>query len=116
MLIAEACTHHETEDDIGRVKIPRWLRRYTGRDDLDIEVFAGCNYPDDLNSYSLVILCGGCMLNRRAVLSRIQQANAAGIPVTNYGMCISYCQGVLRRVLTPFPEALRAFDEVQSCD
>lgn len=114
VLVAEACTHHATEDDIGRIKIPRWLRRYTGRDDLAVEIFAGCSYPEDLRSYSLIVLCGGCMLNRRAVLSRIQQANAAGVPVTNYGMCISYCQGVLRRVLTPFPEALRAFDEAQS--
>ncbi len=111
VLIAEACTHHATEDDIGRVKIPRWLRKYTGRDDLEIEAFAGCNYPEDLSSYSLVIHCGACMLNRRAVLSRVQQARAAGVPITNYGMCISYCQGVLRRVLSPFPEALKAFED-----
>lgn len=114
VLIAEACTHHPTEDDIGRLKIPRWLKRYTGRDDIEVDVFAGCNYPEDLTGYSLVIHCGACMLNRRAVLSRIQQAHAAGVPVTNYGMCISYCQGVLHRVLTPFPEALQAFEEAQS--
>ncbi len=113
VLIAEACSHHATEDDIGRVKIPRWLRRYTGREDLQVDVFAGNDYPANLKEYSLVIHCGGCMFNRRAVLSRIQLARASGIPITNYGMAISYCQGVLGRVLTPFPEALKAFEEAE---
>lgn len=110
VLIAEACSHHAVSDDIGRVKIPRWLRRYAG-EGLQVDVSAGRDYPENLAEYKLVIHCGGCMLNRREVLSRIQAAVRAGVPVTNYGMCISFVQGVLERVLTPFPEALAAFRE-----
>ena len=108
ILIAEACSHHASCDDIGRVKIPRWLRQYLGAK-LDIEVYAGRDYPESMKDFKLVIHCGSCMLNRRETLSRIQFAKQAGIPVTNYGMCISYVQGVLERVLTPFPAALDAF-------
>ena len=110
VLIAEACSHHAVSDDIGRVKIPRWLRRYAG-EGLQVDVSAGRDYPENLSEYKLVIHCGGCMLNRREVLSRIQAAARAGVPVTNYGMCISFVQGVLERVLTPFPAALAAFRE-----
>lgn len=109
ILIAEACSHHASCDDIGRVKIPRWLRQYLGAD-LNIEVFAGRDYPDSMKDFKLVIHCGSCMLNRRETLSRIQFAKQAGVPVTNYGMCISYVQGVLKRVLTPFPAALDVLD------
>jgi [FeFe] hydrogenase H-cluster maturation GTPase HydF len=108
ILIAEACSHHASCDDIGRVKIPRWLRQYLGAE-LDIEVYAGRDYPESMDDFKLVIHCGSCMLNRRETLSRIQFAKQAGIPVTNYGMCISYVQGVLERVLTPFPAALDAY-------
>ncbi len=107
ILIAEACSHHASCDDIGRVKIPRWLRQYLGAE-LDIEVFAGRDYPESMQDFKLVIHCGSCMLNRRETLSRIQFAKQAGVPVTNYGMCISYVQGVLNRVLAPFPAALDA--------
>lgn len=110
VLIAEACSHHAVSDDIGRVKIPRWLRRYAG-EGLQVDVSAGRDYPENLAEYKQVIHCGGCMLNRREVLSRIQAAVRAGVPVTNYGMCISFVQGVLERVLTPFPAALAAFRE-----
>ena len=112
VLIAEACSHHATNDDIGRVKIPNWLRQYVGAD-LDVTVYAGRDYPDNLSEYKLVIHCGGCMLNRREVLSRIQAAAKAGVPVTNYGMCISHVRGVLERVLSPFPAALEAFRKEQ---
>ncbi len=108
VLIAEACSHHAAEDDIGRVKIPRWLRQYVGSD-LNIDVASGRDYPDNLSDYSLVIHCGACMLTRREMLSRIHRARQAGVPVTNYGVCISFLQGVLQRVLTPFPAALQAF-------
>ena len=108
VLIAEACSHHAAADDIGRVKIPRWLRQYVGAD-LEINVYSGRDYPDNLAEYKLVVHCGGCMLNRREILSRIQAAVRVGVPVTNYGMCISYVQGVLERVLSPFPAALDAF-------
>ncbi len=109
VLIAEACSHHPVQDDIGRVKIPRWLRQYTGFE-LNIDVFAGRDYPENLKEYSIIIHCGACMLTRREMLNRIQKAREAKVPVTNYGVAISFLQGVLRRTLTPFPAALAAFD------
>jgi len=109
VLIAESCSHHAAEDDIGRVKIPRWLRQYTGAR-LEIDVFAGRDFPDDLAEYALVVQCGGCMHNRREMLSRIEKCEAAGVPITNYGVCISQTQGVLKRVLEPFPAALDAYN------
>jgi len=112
VLIAEACTHHAAADDIGRVKIPRWLRQYAGAD-LQVEVYSGRDYPENLHEFKLVVHCGGCMLNRRETLSRIQLAQQSGVPITNYGMCISYVQGVLERVLSPFPAALDAFRREQ---
>ena len=108
VLIAEACSHHAIEDDIGRVKIPRWLRQYVGGD-LQIDVYSGRDYPDNLKEYKLIVHCGGCMLTRREMLSRIQKAKEEKVPITNYGMCISFSQGVIRRVLSPFPAALDAF-------
>jgi [FeFe] hydrogenase H-cluster maturation GTPase HydF len=105
ILIAEACSHHALEDDIGRVKIPRWLRQYAGFD-VPVDVTAGRDYPGNLNDYRLIIHCGGCMINRRLMLSRIQQARAAGVPITNYGVCIAFLKGVHERVLSPFPAAL----------
>ena len=110
VLIAEACSHHAVEDDIGRVKIPRWLRQYAGVD-LDIRICAGRDYPEDLENYKLVIHCGSCMLTRRETLARIQQAKQKGVPVTNYGIAISFVQGVLERTLAPFPAALNAYQK-----
>ncbi len=109
VLIAEACTHHPIEDDIGRVKIPRWLRQYVGGE-LDVDVCAGRDYPDNLEEYKLIIHCGACMINRREMLNRIQQAKEAKVPITNYGVCISFLQGVINRTLRPFPAALLAFE------
>ncbi len=109
VLIAEACSHHPLQDDIGRVKIPRWLRQYVGGE-LQIDTSAGRNYPENLDEYRLVIHCGGCMLTRREMLTRLHKARSAGVPVTNYGLAISFTQGVIRRVLGPFPSALMAFD------
>jgi [FeFe] hydrogenase H-cluster maturation GTPase HydF len=108
VLIAEACSHHAIEDDIGRVKIPRWLRQYVGGD-LDIDVSSGRDYPDNLGEYKLVIHCGGCMITRREMLGRIGKAAQAGVAVTNYGLAISVSQGVIKRVLSPFPAALDAY-------
>jgi len=110
VLIAEACSHHALEDDIGRVKIPRWLRQYVGGD-LQIDTSAGRDYPDDLNKYKLIFHCGGCMINRREMLTRLRKAQEAGVPVTNYGVAISFLQGVLKRSLAPFPSALEAFEK-----
>ncbi len=108
VLIAEACSHHAIEDDIGRVKIPRWIRQYVGGD-LQIDVYSGRDYPDDLEEYKLIVHCGGCMLTRREMLARIQKAREAGVPITNYGLSISFSQGVIQRVLSPFPAALDSF-------
>lgn len=104
ILIGEACSHHALEDDIGRIKIPRWIRQYLG-EDIPIEVYSGRDYPEDLSSYKLVVHCGACMLNRREMLIRIEEAKRAGIAITNYGICISHVQGVLERILSPFPAA-----------
>lgn len=101
VLIAEACTHHPLEDDIGRIKIPRWIREHTGKN----PVFDSCPgraYPENLSDYRLIVHCGGCMISRREMLLRVQRAREAGVPVTNYGVCISYLRGVLDRVLAPF--------------
>lgn len=100
VLILESCTHHAIEDDIGRVKIPKWLKAKTGKN-LIIENYAGHDFPD-ITKYSLVIHCGACMTNRREVLSRILIANKANVPITNYGVCISYCLGILPRALKIF--------------
>ena len=108
VLIAESCTHHAISDDIGTVKIPRWLRQYVGVD-LKIEHAAGNDFPADLADFRLVIHCGACTTNRRQVLSRIARCRAAGVPITNYGIAIAATQGILDRVLVPFPSALEAY-------
>jgi len=110
ILVAEACTHHPIEDDIGRVKIPRWLRQTVGQD-LNFDVVAGGGpLPENLKDYSLIVHCGACMLNRREMLSRIMQAREAGVPIVNYGVLMAHIHGVLRRALSPFPAALAALD------
>ena len=110
ILIAEACSHHALEDDIGRVKIPRWLRQYVGGD-LQIDISSGRDYPDDLKNYKLILHCGGCMMNRREMLNRLRKAQESGVAVTNYGVAISFLQGVIKRSLAPFPFALAAFEK-----
>ena len=112
VLVAESCTHHPIGEDIGRVKIPRWLRQYTGLP-LDVIHVQGHDFPDDLSPYSLVVHCGSCMGNRRETLSRILRCRAAGIPITNYGLTIAYSLGILERALGPFPAALEAFREAR---
>lgn len=101
VLIAETCAHHQQADDIGTVKIPRWLRNYVGGD-LAIEWAHGREMPADLNSYKLVIHCGGCMINRQLMMTRLRKAQAAGVPVVNYGVCIAFLHGILPRALSPF--------------
>jgi len=103
VLISEACTHHPIGNDIGRVQIPKMLARRVGHK-IDINVVAGHDFPDNLAKYSLVIHCGSCMFNRREVLSRIMQCSRAGVPITNYGITLAHCLGILRRALAPFPE------------
>lgn len=100
VLILESCTHHAIEDDIGRVKIPNLLRKKTGKN-LIIDNIAGHDFPD-ISKYKLIIHCGACMTNRREVLSRILLASENNVPITNYGICISYCLGILQRALKIF--------------
>ena len=108
VLIAEACAHHVLADDIGRVKIPRWLRQFAGGD-LDVEVRSGRDFPEDLTPYALIVQCGGCTVTRKQILVRQYRAARQGVPMTNYGMAISVVQGVLERTLECFPAALQAY-------
>ncbi len=109
VLIAELCSHRPISEDIGRIKIPRWLRQHTGKD-IVFEVASGKEIPQDLSGFSLIIQCGGCVANRALIQSRIQQANAVGVAITNYGLCIAYLHGILERSIQPFPEALHAYN------
>ena len=105
VLVAEACAHHPIADDIGRVKIPRWLRQYVGGE-LEFSTVQGHDFPDDLSPYRLVVHCGGCMWNRREMLSRMLRCRRAGVPITNYGLTIAWSLGIFERALGPFPAAL----------
>jgi [FeFe] hydrogenase H-cluster maturation GTPase HydF len=109
VLIAEACTHHRVEDDIGTVKIPRWLRQFVGGA-LDFKYASGAELPTDLRDYKLMVHCGACMINRKEMLHRIMVAQAAGVPTVNYGVLIAHVLGILNRALKPFPEALRILE------
>ena len=107
ILIAEACSHHPIAEDIGRVKIPRWLTQYVGGK-LHVEHVQGHDFPDDPSGWDLVIHCGACTFNRRAMLRRILRCRQAGVPITNYGLVIAYSLGIFERALQPFPAALEA--------
>ena len=108
VLVAEACSHHPIEDDIGRVKIPRWLNNFVGGE-LEYHTMQGRDFPENLSEYKIVIHCGACMWNRRSVLSRLLQCRRAGVPMTNYGLLIAYSIGIFERALAPFPEALAIY-------
>jgi [FeFe] hydrogenase H-cluster maturation GTPase HydF len=108
VLIAEACSHHPIAEDIGRVKIPRWLTQYVGGK-LEFKTVQGHDFPEDLSSYQLVIHCGACMMNRREMLTRILRCRQAGVPITNYGLTIAYSLGIFERALEPFPAALEVY-------
>jgi len=108
ILIAEACSHHALADDIGRVKIPRWLRQYAGGH-LEIDVKSGKDFPEDLTPYALIVQCGGCTVTRKQILVRQYRAERQGVPMTNYGMAISVSQGVIERALECFPAVLNAY-------
>jgi [FeFe] hydrogenase H-cluster maturation GTPase HydF len=111
-LVAESCSHHPIGEDIGKVKIPRWLQKYVGGE-LQFDYAIGRDFPQDLSPYKLVIHCGACMWNRQEMLSRIAECERQGVPITNYGMVIAFSMGILERVLEPFPEALTAFNEAR---
>lgn len=112
VLIAEACTHHAQADDIGTVKIPRWLRNHTKKD-LQIDVAHGADYPDNLSDYKLIVHCGGCMLTRRAVLTRMNEAKLMDVPIVNYGVLISYLHGAIPRALQPFADAIAEWEKIK---
>jgi [FeFe] hydrogenase H-cluster maturation GTPase HydF len=103
VLIAEACTHHAQPDDIGTVKIPRWIKSHINSD-IIFEFTSGRDYPDNLHEYKLVIHCGACTLNRKEMLNRIESSLKKGTPIINYGLCIAYLHGIFERALKPFPE------------
>ena len=103
VLISEGCTHHRQCDDIGTVKIPRWIREYTGKD-VQIVTSSGTEFPDDLKKYKLIIHCGGCMLNEREMKYRLSCAADQGVPMTNYGIMIAYVKGILKRSVQVFPD------------
>jgi len=102
VLIAEACTHHPIGEDIGTVKIPRWLTQYVGGK-LAFDFLRGRDFPADLGAYRLVVHCGSCTFNRRQLLTRILRCRQAGVPITNYGVAIAASLGILPRALSPFP-------------
>lgn len=108
ILICEACTHHKQSDDIGTVKIPRWIRQKTGKD-IIFEHKSGNDFTEHLTGYKMIIHCGACMLNHQAMKGRLAEAAAAGVPITNYGVTIAYVQGILERALEPFPMARLAY-------
>lgn len=105
VLISEGCTHHRQCDDIGSVKLPRWLREYTKKQ-IQIELTSGTEFPEDVSDYQLIIHCGGCMLNEREMKYRMKCANEQRVPMTNYGIAIAHMQGILRRSVELFPEVL----------
>jgi [FeFe] hydrogenase H-cluster maturation GTPase HydF len=110
ILIAEGCTHHQQADDIGHVKIPRWLRQAVGGE-LQFDWASGSDFPTDLSSYQLIVHCGSCMLNRREMLHRLAVAREYDVPIVNYGVLIAHIHGILGRALSPFPLAQLIYEE-----
>ena len=110
ILISEGCTHHRQCDDIGTVKIPRWIREYTGKE-IQFETTSGTQFPDELGEYKLIVHCGGCMLNEREMKYRLSCAEDQGVPITNYGILIAYIKGILKRSVELFPEISSLLEE-----
>ncbi|MVB10489.1 GTPase Der [Caprobacter fermentans] len=111
VLIVEGCTHHDQADDIGKVKIPRWIRQIAGGE-IQFEWVSGARYPKDISEYAVIVHCGGCMLNRREMQYRVEKAREQGVSITNYGVLIAYVMGILPRAIKPFPAASMALDEI----
>lgn len=108
ILISEGCTHHRQCGDIGTVKLPNWIKKHTGRE-VTFEFTSGTEFPDDLSSYSVIIHCGGCMLNEREMKYRYACAEEQNVPITNYGIAIAHMHGILKRSVEPFKEIYRIF-------
>lgn len=113
VLVAEACTHHRVEDDIGTVKIPRWLNQIVGGP-LDFKWASGIELPPDLHDYKLIIHCGACMINRKEMLHRLVSAEQSGVPIVNYGVLIAYVLGILKRATAPFTDIRHLLEEAES--
>lgn len=113
VLIAEACSHHPIGEDIGTVKIPRWLTQYVGGK-LETSYTRGYDFPENISDYKLIIHCGACMWNRQTMLSRILKARQANVPITNYGLTIAFSLGIFERALQPFPAALEVYESVKN--
>ena len=111
VLISEGCTHHRQCGDIGTVKLPAWVKKFSGAD-VDITFTSGGEFPSDLSPYKLVIHCGACMLNETEMQNRIARTKEQGIPICNYGVAIAHCTGILRRSLELFPEAIAVLDGI----
>ena len=103
ILIAEGCTHHRQCNDIGTVKIPAWIKKHTGKD-ITFEFTSGRDFPENVSEYKMVIHCGGCMINEREVMGRMERAKIQNIPFTNYGILIAYINGILKRSIEVFPK------------
>lgn len=110
ILISEGCTHHRQCEDIGTVKLPGWIDGYTGKS-LSYSFTSGTEFPDDVTEYSLVVHCGGCMLNEREMKSRLDHCTRQGVPITNYGIAIAQMHGILKRSLEPFPALLSLLEQ-----
>ncbi len=110
VLIAEGCTHHRQSDDIGSVKIPRWIRQRTGKQ-IEFEFSSGATFTEDVKQYALIVHCGACMMNRTGMLSRVERAKDLEVPIVNFGILIAYIQGLLPRALEPFPMAKLILEE-----
>lgn len=115
VLISEGCTHHRQCDDIGSIKLPRWIHQYTTKD-IEFVFSSGTEFPDDLSPYKLIIHCGGCMLNEREMKYRLACAKDQQIPITNYGILIAYMQGILKRSLEPFPAVAMMLEDDLICE
>lgn len=115
VLIAEACSHHPIGEDIGTVKIPRWLTQYVGGK-LEFTNVQGHDFPEDVTPYRLIVHCGSCMWNRREMLSRILRCRQQGVPITNYGVTIAYSLGIFERALGPFPAALEEYRRFRAAE
>ncbi len=109
VLVSEGCTHHRQSDDIGTVKIPRWLRQVTGKE-LEFDYVSGVSFTEDAKDYALVVHCGACMLNKKAMTHRLETVESFGVPIVNYGVMIAYVHGILDRALEPFPLAKMAWE------
>jgi len=110
VLISEGCTHHRQADDIGRVKIPRWIRQMTGKQ-IEFEYSSGSQFSENIKQYALIVHCGACMLNKTAMEYRINSARELGVPIVNYGVLIAHVQGIIERAIKPFPMASLIWEE-----